>query len=91
MVILAVEQVENAQTRLRRQQQSVALLRRNGAQLKKAQDLAIISYERGVVPLQQLIDTNRLLGASRSSLAQSRTNLGLIYADLQVALGGFVE
>jgi multidrug efflux system outer membrane protein len=90
-VLQAVEQVESAQARRKHEQQSVAFARANTMHLVEAQKLAIKSYENGILPLQQLIEINRMVSDARVTVAQARTGFGQAFVDLQLALGGYVE
>jgi multidrug efflux system outer membrane protein len=90
-ILLAVEQVESAQARRKREQQSLSYARQNVTHLTNAQKLARQSYENGILPLQQLIEINRELSNGRVTIAKATNAFAQAYVDLQLALGGYVE
>jgi NodT family efflux transporter outer membrane factor (OMF) lipoprotein len=87
-VLRAVEDVENAFTALVQLEAHVAELERQAAALERARDLSRIAYEGGVIPLTDVLDTNRQKLATDSALAQARVDAARAAVSAFRALGG---
>ena len=87
-VLQAVEEVENAQVFL-----STALAARDAAREQVALDQQSLALSRelvvagGGITVLDVLDRERALSASRTSLAQNTRNVGRAYVALRVALG----
>ncbi|MCD2183223.1 efflux transporter outer membrane subunit [Rhizobium sp. TRM96647] len=87
-VLNAVEEVENAQTALIRDYQTVAALRRLVASNEEALSLARESYRGGASTILDVLDAERNVANSRLTLASSIRSLANDYVSLNVAIGG---
>lgn len=87
-VLEAVEEVENAQTALIRDYQTVAALRRLVASNEEALSLARESYKGGASTVLDVLDAERNVANSRLTLASSIRSLANDYVALNVAIGG---
>ncbi len=88
VVLDAMREVEDAlveqQTIAEREQQ----LRRQVAEARRAEDLALQRYQRGLEPIIVVLDTERRRIAAESELALAKGNLYNARVNLYLALGG---
>jgi multidrug efflux system outer membrane protein len=87
-VLNAVEEVENAQTGLIRDYQTVAAVRRLVASNEEALSLARESYRGGASTILDVLDAERNVANSRLTLAATIRTLANDYVALNVAVGG---
>ncbi|MDX3927054.1 MAG: efflux transporter outer membrane subunit [Shinella sp.] len=90
-VLNAVEEVENAQTALRRDAQTVAALRNVVQSYEQALSLARESYRGGASTVLDVLDAERNVATGRLSLASAIRQLARDYVALNVAIGGGAE
>ncbi len=87
-VLRAAEDVENAFTALVQLEAHVTELERQAAALKRARDLSQAAYEGGVIPLTDVLDTNRQKLATDNAFAQARVDAARAAVLAFRALGG---
>lgn len=87
-VLNAIEEVENAQTGLIRDYQTVAAVRRLVASNEEALSLARESYRGGASTILDVLDAERNVANSRLTLAATIRSLANDYVALNVAVGG---
>ena len=90
-VLNAVEEVENAQTALIRDGQTVAALRKVVSTSEQTLSLARESYRGGASTILDVLDAERNVATARLSLAAAIRQLGRDYVALNVAIGGGSE
>ena len=90
-VLQAVEEVENAQTALIRDGQTVAALRKVVQSYEQTLDLARESYRGGASTILDVLDAERNVATARLSLAAAIRQLARDYVSLNVAIGGGAE
>ena len=90
-VLNAVEEVENAQTALIRDGQTVAALRKVVNSYEQTLNLARESYRGGASTILDVLDAERNVASARLSLASAIRQLGRDYVSLNVAIGGGAE
>lgn len=87
-VLNAVEEVENAQTALIRDGQTVAALRKVVNSYEQTLNLARESYRGGASTILDVLDAERNVATARLSLASAIRQLARDYVSLNVAIGG---
>jgi NodT family efflux transporter outer membrane factor (OMF) lipoprotein len=87
-VLRAAEDVENAFTALVQLEAHVTELERESAALERARDLSQAAFEGGVIPLTDVLDTNRQKLAAESALAQAQVDVARAAVSAFRALGG---
>ena len=87
----AVEEVENAQTALIRDGQTVAALRKVVNSYEQTLNLARESYRGGASTILDVLDAERNVASARLSLASAIRQLARDYVALNVAIGGGAE
>lgn len=90
-VLNAVEEVENAQTALIRDGQTVAALRKVVNSYEQTLNLARESYRGGASTILDVLDAERNVASARLSLASAIRQLARDYVALNVAIGGGAE
>ena len=90
-VLNAVEEVENAQTALIRDGQTVAALRKVVQSYEQTLNLARESYRGGASTILDVLDAERNVASARLSLASAIRQLARDYVALNVAIGGGAE
>jgi len=90
-VLNAVEEVENAQTALIRDGQTVAALRKVVQSYEQTLNLARESYRGGASTILDVLDAERNVASARLSLASAIRQLARDYVSLNVAIGGGAE
>jgi multidrug efflux system outer membrane protein len=90
-VLGAIEEVENAQTALHRDSQTVAALRKVVQSYEQALSLARESYRGGASTVLDVLDAERNVASARLSLASAIRQLARNYVALNVAIGGGAE
>lgn len=90
-VLQAVEEVENAQTALHRDGQTVAALRKVVQSYEQTLNLARESYRGGASTILDVLDAERNVATARLSLAAAIRQLARDYVALNVAIGGGAE
>ncbi len=90
-VLNAVEEVENAQTALIRDGQTVAALRKVVNSSEQTLTLARESYRGGASTILDVLDAERNVATARLSLAAAIRQLARDYVSLNVAIGGGSE
>ncbi|WP_337183925.1 efflux transporter outer membrane subunit [Shinella sp.] len=90
-VLNAVEEVENAQTALIRDGQTVAALRKVVQSYEQTLNLARESYRGGASTILDVLDAERNVASARLSLAAAIRQLARDYVALNVAIGGGSE
>lgn len=90
-VLQAVEEVENAQTALIRDGQTVAALRKVVQSYEQTLNLARESYRGGASTILDVLDAERNVATARLSLAAAIRQLARDYVALNVAIGGGAE
>jgi multidrug efflux system outer membrane protein len=90
-VLLAVEEVENAQIALHRDYSTVAALRRLVDSYQEALLLARESYKAGTATALDVLDAERNVADGRLSLATAIRQVARDYISLNVAIGGGAE
>lgn len=90
-VLQAVEEVENAQTALNRDGQTVAALRKVVQSYEQTLNLARESYRGGASTVLDVLDAERNVATARLSLAAAIRQLARDYVALNVAIGGGAE
>ncbi|MFC6446546.1 efflux transporter outer membrane subunit [Shinella zoogloeoides] len=90
-VLNAVEEVENAQSALIRDGQTVAALRKVVQTNEKTLELARESYRGGASTILDVLDAERNVASARLSLAAAIRQLARDYVALNVAIGGGAE
>ncbi|MEQ3643601.1 MAG: efflux transporter outer membrane subunit [Paracoccus sp. (in: a-proteobacteria)] len=86
-VAAAVEDVQTAQSNLRRLRQRVAALDQAAASYDRAYDLASTNFEAGALPLIDLLDADRQRAAARLQAASARNDAAREWAALQISTG----
>lgn len=87
-VLRAAEDVENAFLALLQYEAYVAQLEQEAAALERARNLSQTAYESGVIPLTDVLDTNRRKLAAEDALANARVNVARSAVSAYRALGG---
>ncbi|SRR5579859_1985352 len=87
-VLRATEDVENAFTTLVQTETHGQELTREVAALTRARDASQAAYERGVIPLTDVLDADRQLLAAQDALAQTRADAARAAVGSYRALGG---
>ena len=87
-VLQAIEEVENAQTALIRDGQTVAALRKVVQSYEQTLNLARESYRGGASTILDVLDAERNVATARLSLASAIRQLARDYVALNVAIGG---
>ncbi len=64
------------------------LLKTTTEEAEKAAELALSRYERGITPLTDLLDTQRIAYTNKQRLLQAEQNLWQARISLILALGG---
>ncbi len=90
-VLNAVEEVENAQSALIRDGQTVAALRKVVQSYEQTLNLARESYRGGASTILDVLDAERNVASARLSLAAAIRQLARDYVALNVAIGGGAE
>jgi len=90
-VLNAVEEVENAQSALIRDGQTVAALRKVVQSYEQTLNLARESYRGGASTILDVLDAERNVASARLSLASAIRQLARDYVALNVAIGGGAE
>ncbi len=90
-VLNAVEEVENAQSALIRDGQTVAALRKVVNSYEQTLNLARESYRGGASTILDVLDAERNVASARLSLASAIRQLARDYVALNVAIGGGAE
>ncbi|MCQ4634442.1 MULTISPECIES: efflux transporter outer membrane subunit [Shinella] len=90
-VLQAVEEVENAQTALIRDGQTVAALRKVVSTFEQTLNLARESYRGGASTILDVLDAERNVADARLALASAIRQLARDYVALNVAIGGGAE
>lgn len=90
-VLQAVEEVESAQTALRRDAQTVEALRNVVRSYEQTLELARESYRGGASTILDVLDAERNVASARLSLAAAIRQLARDYVALNVAIGGGAE
>ena len=90
-VLQAIEEVENAQTALIRDGQTVAALRKVVNSYEQTLSLARESYRGGASTILDVLDAEREVAIARLSLASAIRQLARDYVALNVAIGGGSE
>jgi multidrug efflux system outer membrane protein len=90
-VLTAIEEVENAQTALIRDGQTVAALRKVVNSYEQTLNLARESYRGGASTILDVLDAEREVAVARLSLASAIRQLARDYVALNVAIGGGSE
>lgn len=90
-VLNAVEEVENAQTALIRDYQTVAAQRKVVDTFDQTLVLARESYRGGASTILDVLDAERNVADARLSLASAIRQLALDYVSLNIAIGGGAE
>lgn len=90
-VLNAVEEVENAQTALIRDGQTVAAQRKVVNTFEQTLNLARESYRGGASTILDVLDAERNVADARLSLASAIRQLARDYVALNVAIGGGAE
>ena len=90
-VLNAVEEVENAQTALIRDGQTVAAQRKVVDSYEQTLNLARESYRGGASTILDVLDAERNVATARLSLASAIRQLARDYVALNVAIGGGSE
>ena len=87
-VLNAVAEVETAMARLRYERERLAALDKAVVAARRSRDLIKESYIDGLVPFQNVLDTERVLLQTEDNQAASRGQIATAYASLYKALGG---
>jgi len=87
-VLRAAEDVENAFTTLVQTETHGQELTREVAALTRARDASQAAYERGVIPLTDVLDADRQLLTAQDALAQTRADAARAAVGSYRALGG---
>jgi NodT family efflux transporter outer membrane factor (OMF) lipoprotein len=87
-VINAVSEVETAMARLRYERERQASLGRAVKAAKRSRELIKESYKDGLLPFQNVLDSERVVLLTEDSHAASRGQIAAAYASLYKALGG---
>jgi len=87
-VLRATEDVENAFTALVQTEIHGQELTREVAALKRARDASQAAYDRGVIPLTDVLDADRQLLTAQDALAQTRADAARAAVGSYRALGG---
>lgn len=90
-VLTAVEEVENAQTALIRDGQTVAAQRKVVDSYEQTLNLARESYRGGASTILDVLDAERNVATARLSLASAIRQLARDYVALNIAIGGGAE
>ena len=90
-VLNAVEEVENAQTALIRDGQTVAALRKVVQSYEQTLNLARESYRGGASTILDVLDAERNVATARLQLASAIRQLARDFVSLNVAIGGGAE
>lgn len=86
-VAAAVEDVQTAQSNLRRYRQRASTLDSAASSYDRAYTLARENFEAGALPLVDLLDADRQRAAARLSAASARNDAAKEWALLQIATG----
>ena len=87
-VLRAAEDVENAFTALVQTEIHGQELTREVAALKRARDASQAAYDRGVIPLTDVLDADRQLLSAQDALAQTKADAARAAVGSYRALGG---
>lgn len=86
-ILSAVEEVQTAQSNLRRDRQRVARLAAAAEASDRAYAIAVSNYEAGSLPITDLLDVDRSRASARLALASAQNDAAKEWAALQIALG----
>lgn len=87
LVVAAVEDVQTAQSNLKRQRQRVVSLDQAAASHDRAYELARTMFAAGALPLVDLLDADRQRAAAQMMAAAARNDAAREWAALQIAIG----
>lgn len=86
-VSAAVEDVQTAQSNLRRYRQRVTTLRQAAEAYDRAYALALENFEAGSLALLDLLEADRTRAAARMAVASAQNDAAKEWAALQIAIG----